>query len=360
MTSEPRGTAELPAPVEATPRGPGLCESVGWTVGYLIVQVVVAAALVVLLVLLACRGWPDEPAQLLEVLEGISGTDLTWLSVYVTGGATLGALFVIVPAACLRLRPAPRRALGTHLPNARQMVLLAGVVLPLAILSDEVYRAAALAWEVLRMRLAESWPALEQFGTLDTMDLIQSQTASTAWPLLLVIVGVGPAIGEEIVFRGVIGRGLINRLGVVGGVLITSLLFAAAHGTPAHAVATLPLAVFLHLTYLATRTIWAPILVHFLNNALSVTMLKYGLGENVSVSWGMLCSAAIYAIAIGTILWQTRDDADPARQRVCAAPSGEMEPTSPWRVAPQWITLMATTGVVGFTWSFVTSAMSAW
>lgn len=354
MTSDTCGTG---APPEAAPRGPGLCESVGWTIGYLVVQTVVAAALVLLLVLLAFEGWPAR-GRIVEVLEGISGADLTWLSVYVTGGATLGALFLIVPAACLRLRPAPRQTLGTHLPDMRQMVLLAGVVLPLAILSDEVYRAATLAWDMLRMKLAESWPALQQFGTLDTMDLIQSQTASTAWPLLLVIVGVGPAIGEEIVFRGVIGRGLINRLGVMWGVLITSLLFALAHGTPAHAVATLPLAVFLHLTYLATRTIWAPILVHFLNNALSVTMLKYGLGQNVSVSWGMLFSAAIYVVALGVILWQTREgNSRPARRDWSAAPHAS-EPASPWRVAPQWIALMATTGVLGFTWSFVTAAMA--
>jgi uncharacterized protein len=359
MSSVPTGTAVPQAPAQATRRGPGLCESVGWTIGYLIVQVVVALALVVLLLLLAFRGWPDEPVRILEVLESINGADLTWLSVYVTGGATLGALFVIVPAACLRLRPAPRQALGTHLVNARQMVLLAGVVLPLAILSDELYRAASLVWDALRMRLAELWLPLEQFGALDTMDLIQSQTASTSWPLLLVIVGVGPAIGEEIVFRGVIGRGLINRLGVVWGVLITSLLFAGAHGTPAHAVATLPLAVFLHLTYLATRTIWAPILVHFLNNALSVTMLKFGLGENVSVSWGMLCSAAIYVIALGTILWQTRDRSIRDQPPVWTPPP-RSDLTSPWRVAPQWITLMATTGVLGFTWSFVTSAMNGW
>src|SRR5690606_29170575 len=122
MTSEPHGTAVPPEPMDAPPRGPGLCESVGWTIGYLIVQIVVAVALVLVLIVLAAGGWPGEPIRILEVLEGISGTDLTWLSVYVTGGATLGALFVIVPAACLRLRPAPRRALGTHLPNPRQTV----------------------------------------------------------------------------------------------------------------------------------------------------------------------------------------------------------------------------------------------
>src|SRR5690606_20097161 len=157
-----------------------------------------------------------------------------------------------------------------HLPDLRQLVLLVGAVLPLAIITDEVYRAASRAWQALQTRLADTWPFLEQFGAVDTMDLIQSQTASTSWLLLLVIVGVGPAIGVEIIFCGVFGRVLINRLGIGGGVLVTSVLFALAHGTPAHAVATLPLAVFLHLIYLATGTIWAPILVHFLPNALSI------------------------------------------------------------------------------------------
>lgn len=343
-------------------RGPGLLESIGWTAAYLVTQAVTALLLVVFLVLCAFDGWPARPAVIGEILGSMGRVEFTWLSVYVTGGATLGALFVLVPAAGWRLGPRPRVALGVHSPGARQLILLAGVVLPLAILSDEVYRAALLAWEAARERLAQNWPMLGRFGDVDTMDLIRNQTADTAYPLLLVIVGVGPAIGEELIFRGLIGRGLVNRFGTIGGVLVTSVLFAAAHGTPAHAVATVPLAIFLHLTYLATRTIWAPILLHFLNNALSVTMLKYGLGENVSASPAMLVSAMVYVVAVGVLLWQTRPGGKIGRTESRRAfPTWsvlDVGPGASGRLLPRWLTLAATAGVVGFTWTFVAAAMA--
>jgi uncharacterized protein len=341
-------------PVVRHARGPGVVESVVWTAFYVLVQVIAAAALLLVLALFAFEGWRIEPRLMSEILQSIGSRDLAWLSVYVTGGATLGALFVVVPAACFRLRPAPRATLGTHSPDRRQLVLLGGAVLPLAILSDGVYRTATLAWEALRSRLDDVWPALAAFGDLDTMDLIQNQTSSAAYPLLLVIVGVGPAIGEELVFRGVIGRGLINRLGITGGVLLTSLLFALAHGTPAHAAATLPLAIFLHLTYLATRTIWAPILVHFLNNALSVTMLKYGLGGDMNVSLLMFGCAGVYVIALGALLWQAQLGSGLV-PRSGGEPVGDFGPA---KARPRWLALLATTGVIGFTWTFVTAAIA--
>jgi membrane protease YdiL (CAAX protease family) len=335
-----------------------LIESLGWTLGYLIVQLIVALALLLILVLYAYEGWPPQNPDLFAILDTISGADLAWLSVYVTGGATLGALVVIVPAVFLRLRPAPRKALGEDLPNVRQMVLLTGAVLPLGIIADAVYLGATSLWETLRVRLAEFWPAIQNFGQIDTVDVIQSQAEYTAYPLLLVIVGVGPAIGEELVFRGVIGRGLVNRLGILGGVLLTSLLFACAHGTPAHAIATLPLAVFLHLAYLATRTIWAPILVHFLNNALSVSMLKYGLGEDLSVSGPMLASAIIYVTAIAAMLWKSRDGRGFDFGADWSIPVTFAEATGVVPALPRWLRVMATAGVLGFTWTFVTAAMA--
>ena len=296
-----------------------------------------------------------------EVLEQMADVDIEWLSVCLTGGATLGALFLIVPAAFLRLRPNSRSELGEHYPDRRNLVLLAGAVLPLAVLSDELYRAASGWWAAAQIPLAPLWPAVGDSAGQDTIAVVRQQTRITSYPLLLVVFGLGPAIGEELVFRGVIGRGLVSRLGVGRGVLITSLLFALAHGSPAHALATLPLAVFLHLTYLATRSIWAPILVHFLNNALSVTMLKYDLGTSVEPSVLLIGSAALYAVAIGMMLWHSRTEYGLpstllSKVRIPGRPS--VDGTGVVTAAvPQWQTILLTTGALTFTWTYVSAAM---
>ncbi|MEZ6066566.1 MAG: hypothetical protein R3B90_12860 [Planctomycetaceae bacterium] len=45
------------------------------------------------------------------------------------------------------------------------------------------------------------------------MQLVRRQMLATPYPVLLVAIALGPAIGEELVFRGLIGRGLIHRWG---------------------------------------------------------------------------------------------------------------------------------------------------
>ncbi len=63
---------------------------------------------------------------------------------------------------------------------------------------------------------------------------------------LIVAFAVAPALGEELVFRGVIGRGLIARWGLPAGVLITSVMFAAIHVHPAHVVGVIPVGIAMH------------------------------------------------------------------------------------------------------------------
>jgi uncharacterized protein len=47
--------------------------------------------------------------------------------------------------------------------------------------------------------------------------------------LLVLIVGVGAPIVEEIFYRGLVQRSLVRRVGVVWGIAVTSVLFGAVH-----------------------------------------------------------------------------------------------------------------------------------
>jgi hypothetical protein len=71
-------------------------------------------------------------------------------------------------------------------------------------------------------------------------------------------------------FRGFLGRGLLGRYGPTGGILITSLLFGLVHGNPVQSLYAVVLGLALHLIYRATRSLWVPILIHFLFNAMAV------------------------------------------------------------------------------------------
>jgi membrane protease YdiL (CAAX protease family) len=100
----------------------------------------------------------------------------------------------------------------------------------------------------------------------------QLKSMLSPWPIWLavLVIGVGPGVIEEFFCRGYLGRGLVARFGPVGGVLLTSMLFGMLHLAPLYAVGTMVMGVLLHITYLATRSLWVPVLLHFLNNTLTV------------------------------------------------------------------------------------------
>lgn len=92
------------------------------------------------------------------------------------------------------------------------------------------------------------------------------------WPswAAVLVVAVGPAVGEELFCRGFLGHGLLARHGAVTGVVLTSILFGVMHLVPLQAAYAALLGLVLHGLRLATGSLWAPILAHFANNALSV------------------------------------------------------------------------------------------
>jgi membrane protease YdiL (CAAX protease family) len=141
-----------------------------------------------------------------------------------------------------------------------------GIQLVLAPL--ECLGIAAVA--VLIFRLLD--PHILKFD-LDTSGLMENfvQTVRT-WPPLagVLIVGLGPGLGEELWCRAFLGRGLVGRHGVVMGVILTSLFFGAIHVDPHQGTMAALMGLFLYFSYLMTRSLWVPMLMHFLNNSLSV------------------------------------------------------------------------------------------
>jgi membrane protease YdiL (CAAX protease family) len=278
--------------------GPGRAEACLWAAGYLLAQSLAVVLFLALLLWFAFDGrWPDRDF-VLPFLAQLQ-LDSSFLLVGVT---SLGALFLLVPAARLRMGRGIRERLWVQPPETRHAILAAGTVVPLAVLSNELYAHAQVWWT--------SWsaaePILEVWGRANSLDLLRKQLSGTPFWIVMVALALGPAIGEELVFRGVVGQGLIARRGVVRGVLWTTVLFAAMHLFPPHAVATVPLALFFHYAYLTTRSFWVPVLLHGLNNALTISMLTFPEVRELPASPLLLLCSALYVLVVGVLLWQTR------------------------------------------------------
>ncbi len=84
----------------------------------------------------------------------------------------------------------------------------------------------------------------------------------------LVLIAILPALGEELIFRGIIqqyGYRLLRK--PVLSVWITALLFSAIHLQFEGFIPRFLLGMFLGYLYYWTRNLWVPIFIHFANNA---------------------------------------------------------------------------------------------
>lgn len=228
-----------------------------------------------------------------------AGLSTDWL-VLIMSAALIPTLGYTVAAAWLRLGSHGFLRLGFHLPSPLQSILIVGLVLPLQLISVQFFHLA-------KMIVPDT--GLDQFLT----DLKPAPLFS-----LILLIAVIPALWEELLCRGLIGRGLISRWGLIPGILMTSVLFGAMHLNPAHAVAVIPLGIALHYVYLTTRTLWGPMLLHFLNNAISVVLLKHGDGASgpgatdtaataeFPLSMLTVSISIVVTVALQMLLWQIR------------------------------------------------------
>jgi len=265
---------EVAHPEPPQPPGPGLGESFAWMGGMFGLQMLggVMAIFVIMLLYLADTGYfqqPDEPLRDVFDQETVKLLQREYSGVLFGTVQSVSVLGVAL-AAWLRLGRERRRMLPLAPIPWRHVGVILLAFFPLAVLSTQLHTGATWVWT----QITELLPFLKPVDQINSMTAVQELGERNSLIALLLMIAVAPAIAEELVFRGIIGRGLIARWGLRTGVLLTSLLFAAMHVHPPHAFALIPLSIFIHLTYLSTRSFCAPMLVHFLNNAFAVVILK--------------------------------------------------------------------------------------
>ena len=113
---------------------------------------------------------------------------------------------------------------------------------------------------------------LGETGALAEIDALVrgARARAPSFLLALLALGIAPGFGEEILFRGFLQRGLVDRLGVLWGILLAASLFGLAHFDPIHSTLAFLLGVYLGVVTLLAGSIRLAILCHVLNNTLGV------------------------------------------------------------------------------------------
>jgi membrane protease YdiL (CAAX protease family) len=106
----------------------------------------------------------------------------------------------------------------------------------------------------------------------EAVKLLQESRDVLVVGLMAVAAVLVAPVAEEVVFRGYVYPATKRFCGPVGGVLFSSLVFAAAHGNVVALAPLFVLAVLLCLIYEFTGSLWSCIAVHFLFNGATVAL----------------------------------------------------------------------------------------
>ena len=107
----------------------------------------------------------------------------------------------------------------------------------------------------------------EPEGVKQALDV--ARTPSLLVASLAVMALLAPLV-EEAVFRGLLYGWVAGRWGTTIAWLVSSILFAAAHVEPAHALLVLPLGLWFGWLRRRTDSLWPSLVAHMVNNGLAV------------------------------------------------------------------------------------------
>jgi len=117
----------------------------------------------------------------------------------------------------------------------------------------------------------EEWMVATEQQAARLTELLLGGTSTTDLFWNMLVIAVLPALGEELLFRGIIQRQFVELAGNKHvGVVLTAFLFSALHMQFFGFFPRFVLGLVLGYLFHWSGNLWMPILAHFFNNALTV------------------------------------------------------------------------------------------
>jgi membrane protease YdiL (CAAX protease family) len=184
------------------------------------------------------------------------------------------------------------------------VVILAFCAFPVTSLAGQINSQMALPDQLSGL---EQWMRDKEDYANHLMDLLMTPGTILGMCMNVLIIACIPAIGEELIFRGVFQKLFQNlfRSGHIS-VLLTSFIFSAIHFQFYGFLPRFFLGLIFGYLFLWTRNLWLPITAHFINNAVP-TVWSYLRGwetinEKSSASLTKQTTIMILSLIAGTII----------------------------------------------------------
>jgi len=171
------------------------------------------------------------------------------------------------------------------------------VSLPLVLYALNINQQLPLP-EIFKMAGAQAEEALKGLLKMDNLAELFAN---------IVLVALLPALGEELVFRGVVQQQLMRRIANPWvAILVSSIVFSAAHFQFDGFLPRMMLGFLLGWLYWRTRNFWVPVAGHFFNNGIQVVgqylysreLSTVDLEKEIQVPWEFAAISAFMVWAV--------------------------------------------------------------
>ena len=123
------------------------------------------------------------------------------------------------------------------------------------------------------MKALQDWMTSSEIQATKITTLLMGSASFADMLFNLLVIAIIPAIGEELLFRGVIQKQFIELTNSKGfAIILTAVLFSALHMQFFGFLPRFALGVLLGYLYVWSGSLWLSIAAHFINNAMAVIL----------------------------------------------------------------------------------------
>ena len=192
----------------------------------------------------------------------------------------------IIPGIILiyKLKPDNGTLYGLRIPSLNEaalVIILAICLLPIIGFTGELNSGMHLPeW----LAGFEKWMREKEDMAERLIKTVLNPDTTGSFAVNFIMIAVLPAIGEELIFRGVLQK-ILTRLFNSGhlAILITSMLFSALHLQFYGFLPRFILGLVFGYLFFWSGTLWLPVIAHFANNAMSVILVYLQNGDFASI-----------------------------------------------------------------------------
>ncbi|AYQ34071.1 CPBP family intramembrane glutamic endopeptidase [Runella sp. SP2] len=131
----------------------------------------------------------------------------------------------------------------------------------------------------------ESWMRRKEQELATMTQFLTEFKSLTKLLVAMTVMAIIPAIGEEVLFRGIIQRKIFHKIGDMHiSIWLTAAIFSATHLQFLGFIPRMLLGAMFGYMYAWSRNLWTPIFAHFVNNAATLLMVYLSNQQLISMN----------------------------------------------------------------------------